>query len=196
MFKMNIYIVFIIIFVIIKLFQLTFCWKKKIYRKKTLKTIHYLPNVTKERRYMFTELLMDIKKLIKWCKENEYPTVKNANLLSQNWEKVIVNETSYLDHIAYVIDKNKKFYLCISTPDGSIEDKNTMRYVVFHELAHMMSTSYGHNQEFFNHFLAILRVGVHLGIYEPINYTKNPVTYCGTKITNSPCEFYNCNALL
>ena len=193
---MNIYIVFIIIFVIIKLFQLTFCWKKKIYRKKTLKTIHYLPNVTKERRYMFTELLMDIKKLIKWCKENEYPTVKNANLLSQNWEKVIVNETSYLDHIAYVIDKNKKFYLCISTPDGSIEDKNTMRYVVFHELAHMMSTSYGHNQEFFNHFLAILRVGVHLGIYEPINYTKNPVTYCGTKITNSPCEFYNCNALL
>ena len=193
---MNIYIVFIIIFVIIKLFQLTFCWEKKIYRKKTLKTVHYLPNVTKERRYMFTELLMDIKRLIKWCKENEYPTVKNANLLSQNWEKVIVNETSYLDHIAYVIDKNKKFYLCISTPEGSIENKNTMRSVDFHELAHLMSTSYGHNQEFFNHFLAILRVGVHLGIYEPINYTKNPVMYCGTKITNSPCEFYNCNALL
>ena len=193
---MNIYIVFILIFVIIKLFRLTFCCKRKIYRKKTLKTVNYLPSVTKERRDMFTELLKDINKLIKWCKENEYPTIKNANLLKQNWDKVIVNETSYLDHIAYVIDKNKKFYLCISTPDGSIEDKNTMRYVVFHELAHMMSTSYGHNQEFFNHFLAILRVGVHLGIYEPINYTKNPVMYCGTKITNSPCEFYNFNALL
>ena len=193
---MNIYIIFIILFIIIKLFRLTYCDKKKTHRKKTLKSVRFLPNATKERRDMFTELLIDINRIIKWCEENQYPTLKNSTLLKQNWEKVGVNETSYLDHVAYVIDKNKKFYLCISTPDGSAEDKNTMRYVVFHELAHMMSTSYGHNQEFFDHFLAILRVGVHLGIYAPVNYTKNPVMYCGTKITNSPCEFYNCNEML
>ena len=85
--------------------------------------------------------------------------------MQYNWNKVLIHETNYTDHVAYVVDKNQKLYLCASTPHGSDENRNTMRYVVFHELAHMMSTLYGHKQEFFNHCLAILRVGVHLGIY-------------------------------
>ena len=92
---MNIYIIFIILFIIIKLFRLTYCDKKKTHRKKTLKSVRFLPNATKERRDMFTELLIDINRIIKWCEENQYPTLKNSALLKQNWEKVGVNETSY-----------------------------------------------------------------------------------------------------
>ena len=106
---MNIYIIFIILFIIIKLFRLTYCDKKKTHRKKTLKSVHFLPNATKERRDMFTELLLDINRTIEWCKENQYPTLRNSTLLKQNWNKVVVNKTSYLDHVAYAIDKNKKF---------------------------------------------------------------------------------------
>jgi len=112
-------------------------------RSSHLKVVHLLPGATTQRRELFNRLLSDIDLIIKWCVRNEYPTAKKANLLKYNWKRVMINETNFTDHIAYVIDKNKNFYLCASTPEGRDEDENTMRYVVFHELGHMMSTSFG-----------------------------------------------------
>ena len=165
-------------------------------RSSHLKVVHLLPGATTQRRELFNRLLSDIDLIIKWCVRNEYPTAKKANLLKYNWKRVMINETNFTDHIAYVIDKNKNFYLCASTPEGTDEDENTMRYVVFHELGHMMSTSFGHNEEFLSNFLAILRVGIHLGLYVPVSYTNKPVKYCGLDITNSLCDSYDCNKMI
>ena len=193
---MNFCFLFLLIFIILKLIDLIiFKLLKDSKKKSSDKHVHFLPGVKKERKKIFKELINDINKIIKWCLNNNYPSKKQAQLLQYNWNKVLIHETNYTDHVAYVVDKNQKLYLCASTPHGSDENRNTMRYVVFHELAHMMSESYGHNDEFGQNFLAILRVGVNLGIYIPVNYTNNPVNYCGTKITNSLCDIHNCSVM-
>ena len=161
-----------------------------------LKEVRYIRNKSKTHELIIQDLIRDINHLIHWCLNNKYPNEKDAQRLYENWIKVPrITETSHKDHIAYVVDKNKNFFLCITKPNGDIEDSNTMRFVVFHELAHMMSASYGHNQEFSEHFLDILRVAVHLGIYKEVNYLLHPVNYCGTSITRSPCDTYSCKRL-
>ena len=156
------------------------------------KEVKYLYRSTDKRRQLFDDLLRDVTVLIKWCESNRFPSQRDAERLASNWKNIQINETTYRDHVAYVIDKNRKFYLCASTPDGSNEDPNTMRFVVLHELAHMMSESYGHTEEFSEHFLQLIRVATHLGLYDPVNYSKNPVIYCGTKISHTPCETASC----
>ena len=147
---------------------------------------------TKNRSRIFIELINDINRIVEWCFEHKYPTKEDSIRLLMNWKKVKVHETNYMDHVAYVIDKNKKLFLCVSKPNGEDKDRNTMRFVVLHELAHMMSASYGHNTEFSKNFLHLLKVGTKLRIYNPIDYSVSPVKYCGTNITNTPCAHVNC----
>ena len=187
---MDLCVILILLIVLLKLFSIVY---NK--RRSNKKHVRFLPGVTEKRHQLFQKLIKDINRLIDWCVKNDYPTHRKSKLLQYNWNRVILNETNFTDHVAYVIDKNKKFYLCVSTPDGENEDENTMRYVVFHELGHMMSVSFGQNDEFVKNFLAILRVGTHLGIYVPVNYTKNPVSYCGLEITSSLCDSNNCNKM-
>lgn len=188
---MDVCLVLILLIVLLKLYSIVYDRKRVSHKKH----VRFLPGVTEERHRAFRRLIKDIDRLVDWCVSNGYPTPRKAKLLRYNWTRVIVNETNFTDHVAYVIDKNKKFYLCASTPEGKNEDENTMRYVVFHELGHMMSVSYGHNEEFVSNFLAILRAGVKLGMYVPVSYAKSPVKYCGLEITNSLCDSYNCNKL-
>ena len=156
------------------------------------KQIRYIYKTKNERRQLLDDLLKDIGILIIWCYNNNFPNKESADRLLSNWKMIQINETTYRDHVAYVIDKNRKFYLCASTTKGKNEDPNTMRFVVLHELAHMMSVSYGHTEEFSHNFLQLIRAAVHLGLYVPVNYSTSPVTYCGTKISHTPCENASC----
>ena len=160
-----------------------------------VKKVQYLPGHSKSREKIFDDVMEDINLIVKWCSVNSYPSTKNATRLENNWRRVKMYETNFRDQVAYVIDKNHKFFLCVSTPEDRDENTNTMRFVVIHELAHMMSSSYGHNEEFSDNFLALLNVAVKLGIYVPVNYTKNPTNYCGTTISQSPCVLNSCTSL-
>ena len=159
------------------------------------KRVQYLQGPSKSREKVFDDVMDDINLIVKWCSANSYPSTKNATRLENNWRRVKMYETNFRDQVAYVIDKNHKFYLCVSTPENEDENTNTMRFVVIHELAHMMSSSYGHNEEFSDNFLALLNVAVKLGVYIPINYTKNPANYCGITISQSPCVLNLCTSL-
>lgn len=64
---------------------------------------------------------------------------------------------------------------------GRYYDMNTLMYVAIHELAHVISKSYGeeneHNEEFRRNFTELLARGTAAGIYDP---TKPiPSKYCG-----------------
>ena len=178
-------------------------WKIGILYKKKQRHSHNLKKhvrflsgpTTQDRHDLFYDVIQDINSIVKWCISNNYPTNEIARRLEYNWKHVKMYETNFRDQVAYVVDKNRSFYLCGSTPSGNTEDANTMRFVVLHELAHMMSESYGHNDEFLTNFRKILSVAVKLKIYIPVNYSKYPVNYCGTTITQSPCDSNSCNIL-
>ena len=91
-------------------------------------------------------------------------------------------------YTSYSVNKGEKIVFCLRSRDekNNLVELNTMMFVALHELAHTMTKSIGHTQEFWDNFRILLKNARKLGIYERVNYDKKPVEYCGTKITNDP----------
>jgi hypothetical protein len=89
---------------------------------------------------------------------------------------------------SYTINKGEMMHLCLrhKNKDKALHDHNLLMFVAIHELAHIMSKSIGHNQEFYKNFKFLLTEAVEAGIYSPVNFQKSPVNYCGVNVTNNP----------
>lgn len=91
---------------------------------------------------------------------------------------------------SFVINKGAKFGVCLrekitKNPD-KIHDFNTLQFVVLHEITHIGTKTYGHNDEFWSRFKFILSEAYKSGLYKPIDYQTNPSNYCGLMITSNP----------
>jgi hypothetical protein len=71
-------------------------------------------------------------------------------------------------------------------PQYPLIDKNTVMFVILHEMAHLMTETIGHTQEFWTNFKRILGDAVQIGIYHPVNYAHQPTPYCGMTISDTP----------
>jgi predicted metal-dependent hydrolase len=73
-----------------------------------------------------------------------------------------------------------------NAPQYPLVDKNTVMFVMLHEMSHLMTETIGHTQEFWTNFKRMLHDAVQLGIYQNENYAQRPKAYCGMTITDSP----------
>lgn len=91
---------------------------------------------------------------------------------------------------SYSENKGQKIVVCLrdktKPPQYPIIDENTIMFVMLHEMAHLMTETIGHTQEFWTNFKRILHDAVQLGIYHPVNYAQRPTPYCGMTITDTP----------
>jgi hypothetical protein len=132
-------------------------------------------------------------KLVDYMYKNQLPDMDTANRLYYRWGKCLLKETSSYDNsAAYTLNKSTEIRLCIRTKNGSFEDINTSMFVILHELAHVMSIGFGHEDEFKYNFSYVTHLASNLGIYKPQNFRENPVTYCGTEINTTPCDNGTC----
>lgn len=92
------------------------------------------------------------------------------------------------DSTSYSENKGEKIVVCLrdKTPGYPFVDDNTIMFVVLHEMSHLMTTTIGHTPEFWANFRRVLQDAIKCGIYQEVNYTKNPTPYCGMTITDSP----------
>lgn len=91
-------------------------------------------------------------------------------------------------YTSYSINKGEKIVLCIRQRNDNEElvDENTITFVALHELAHIMTKSVGHTEEFWENFRNLLKVAIDRGIYHRVDYNKNPQEYCGITVSDSP----------
>lgn len=90
---------------------------------------------------------------------------------------------------SYVIDKGDVFAMCLRDPHKSNkidENYNNLTFVLVHELSHIFSKTFGHDDIFWNNFKFLLQEAVEIGLYTPVNYKKNGSPYCGIVISYSP----------
>lgn len=91
---------------------------------------------------------------------------------------------------SYSENKGQKIVVCLrdktKPPQYPLVDKNTIMFVMLHEMAHLMTETIGHTQEFWTNFKRILGDAVQIGIYTPVNYAHHPTPYCGMTITDTP----------
>ena len=137
-------------------------------------------------------LATTINKMQKLVKNmgGKYPERDNVNRLVKNFNPTTIKETlPTSEYTAYSENKGEKLAFCLNKKKGdndNLIDQNTLTFVAIHELAHIMSATVGHNDEFWNNFKFLLDNAVEMGVYNPIDYRKDPEGYCGMDITDNP----------
>lgn len=93
-------------------------------------------------------------------------------------------------YTSYSINKGEKIVFCIRHKEDKEElvDENTMTFVSIHELAHIMTESVGHTDEFWANFKKLLKHAIEENLYVKEDYKSNPKDYCGIKVTDSPLD--------
>lgn len=134
-----------------------------------------------------------INKIVNYVNEHNLPDEDTAKRLFNRWSKCSLKETSSNEKsAAYTLNKSVEIRICIRDGSGNFEDINTSMFVILHELAHVMSVGYGHEEEFKNNFSYITHLASKLGIYKPEDFGNFPKTYCGISINTTPCNNNSC----
>jgi hypothetical protein len=119
-----------------------------------------------------------------------YPDRENVQKLVKNFNPTTIKETlPTSEYTAYSENKGEKIAFCLNkkkTDNNNLIDSNTLMFVAIHEIAHIMTTSVGHTEEFWNNFKFLLENAVEIKIYTPVDYKKEPEGYCGMNITDNP----------
>tara|TARA_X000001036_G_scaffold233854_1_gene218338 strand:- start:729 stop:1367 length:639 start_codon:yes stop_codon:yes gene_type:complete len=145
---------------------------------------------------LFKQITSRCDRLVNHCLQTSYPDKERAIRLHERWNNVRIRETENdEDTIAYIVNKDYEMRVCVTDKkeNKNLEDINTAMFVVIHELAHMTSETYGHNEEFWNNFKLLLKEAIKLGVYDYSDYSRNSEYYCGIKIYSTPCKDAQCD---
>lgn len=150
-------------------------------RKNVTKASNLLARTTEKLEYLVENL------------GQRYPDRDNVKRMVENFNPTTIKETlPTSEYTAYSENKGEKLAFCLNKKKSNNEnliDPNTLSFVAFHELAHIMTESVGHTDEFWQNFKFLLENAVKLKLYTPIDYKKKPKQYCGMEITDNP--FYD-----
>jgi hypothetical protein len=110
-------------------------------------------------------------------------------LNNYNPDNVFENDPKPGEETSFVTNKGKEFGICLRKK-GSMKDQmhkmSILKFVMLHELTHLGCISYGHDTEFWESFSMVLTEAVASGLYKPVDYSSNPVDYCGLNVSNNP----------
>ena len=137
---------------------------------------------------LLASVTQKLKDLVIYCAKN-YPDNEKVQRMVQKFNPTKISETlPTSEYTAYSENKGEKLAFCLNKEkNGSkLIDINTLTFVAIHELAHIMTISEGHKQEFWQNFKFLLEQAKAANIYDPVNYKKNPESYCGMDITDNP----------
>jgi len=128
----------------------------------------------------------NLEKICDHCKE--YKDEPYVRLVSRFNPDVLEENDVNADSTSYSENKGEKIVVCLrdKAPPYTLVDENTVMFVLIHELAHLMTESIGHTPEFWTNMRRLLQESIQIGVYTPVNYSKNPVKYCGMTITDTP----------
>ena len=137
---------------------------------------------------LLASVTQKLKDLVIYCAKN-FPDNEKVQRMVQKFNPTKISETlPTSEYTAYSENKGEKLAFCLNKEkNGSkLIDINTLTFVAIHELAHIMTLSEGHKQEFWQNFKFLLEQAKASNIYDPVDYKKNPESYCGMDISDNP----------
>lgn len=110
-------------------------------------------------------------------------------LTNYNPDKLFETNPILSNDTSYTINKGEKTAFCVrdkKNPHRFI-DFQVIMFVVLHELAHIAAFDVSqHPEEFWRVFKFLIREAKEIGIYEPVDYTYEPIDYCGLHVSYNP----------
>ena len=137
---------------------------------------------------LLAEVTQKMKDMVAYMKKT-HPDDPRTIRLVEGFNPKKVSETLPTSELtAYSENKGEKIAYCLNTSKegNKLIDLSTLTFVALHELSHIMTESIGHKQEFWQNFKYLLQNAKEAGIYDPIDYKKNPKRYCGMDINDNP----------
>jgi len=137
---------------------------------------------------MLARVTQKLKKLVNYMAK-KYPERENVMRMKKNFNpKKIMETLPTSEYTAYTENKGEKMAFCVTRRKNGTKliDENTLTFVAIHELAHVMTKTHNHKDEFWHNFKFLLVNAKDIGIYTPEDYKKNPKEYCGMEITDNP----------
>ena len=137
---------------------------------------------------MLADMTIKLKRLVKHMAQ-KYPDEERVKRLVKGFNpKKIMETLPTSEYTAYSENKGEKLAFCLTKKknEGNMIEPNTLTFVSIHEVAHIMTKSVGHDKEFWDNFKFLLENAKEIGIYSPVDYSKNPTEYCGMDITDNP----------
>lgn len=177
---MNIYI-----YILIILLFYIFFYDNLYPTKANDNNIYYVRNTNKlKAANKLASINVFLKKLI-----SKLLTDYKDNKLVQTMgkKKIIVKELpkNTEKKVAYTVNKSV-IYICLRTNNNFETNLNSIKFVIMHELSHIISNTYGHTEEYWNIFRLVLKSSIKHKLYNYRNYYNNPVNYCNIKIDTTP----------
>lgn len=128
--------------------------------------------------------------IVEYLKNNNNNDEKVQRLVKKYRPEKISESMPNTNYTSYSVNKGEKIVFCIRSKKGDqkLVSQNTIMFVAIHELAHVMTKSIGHTQEFWDNMRFLLKKAIRLNIYKKHDYKEKPVPYCGTEITDSPLQ--------
>lgn len=131
----------------------------------------------------------NIKKLIQGLK-GRHPNDERTKKLRMRYDGGALSEGGHNSgYTSFSVNKGEKIVMCLRSrgkdENGDIEKFNTLMYVVLHELGHVITEDIGHTKTFWDNFRWLLDEAEISGVYEKIDYSKEPEQYCGMKINST-----------
>ena len=132
------------------------------------------------------EIHSNVNTLIEYLRTHDASSSLLKTLGSRYTKGIISEAVIEKGSTSYTIDK-QNIHLCLRSRDSikQVYDINTLMYVVLHELAHVVSKSIGHNDEFKTNFKYLVSSAIQAKVYTYVNYSKTPVHYCGINLTTN-----------
>ena len=137
---------------------------------------------------LLSKVTKNLKDLVVYCSK-KFPDDEKVHRMVQKFNPTKISETlPTSEYTAYSENKGEKLAFCLNKEKNGTKliDINTLTFVAIHELAHIMTISEGHKQEFWQNFKFLLEQAKASKIYEPVDYKKDPQPYCGMDITDNP----------
>ena len=125
--------------------------------------------------------------------KNKIPNKKTAELLYNRLKTLKFAEVKLGDtSTAYTLNKSQEIGFClVDKKTKKLINFDDLKFVLLHELAHVMSESLGHGEEFQINFEFIVKLAIKLKLWKDLKYEENNKNICGTTVTTSPCSNHN-----
>jgi len=145
--------------------------------------------VTQEAADLLAKTVTKMKSFVMYMKRT-HPEHKITKRLLKGFNPKRCMETlPTSEHKAYSENKGEKLAFCLNASaenNQRLIDENTLMFVALHELTHIGTSEIGHTPQYWKNFKFILENAVNQGIYNAVDYKKQPQNYCGMTITDNP----------
>ena len=141
----------------------------------------------KEAANLLAKMNIKLLQLIEVLKK-DYPKDERTKRVIKNYDPKALSESDENNkYTSYSVNKGEQIVFCLRmrNANNTLVDENTLTYVAIHELGHLATKEVGHLDVFWNNFKWLLQMATDNGIYNYVDYSKNPQPYCGLVISSN-----------